>query len=211
MNFKSMACALAAGLFFFRGRTGRPISLAGRGAWRKSDFLGQGPECGCAEAHRVHAAICADARKILAAVSSRERIPTVQKRGPWLYNFWQDATHVRGVWRRTTMEEYKKRVRQNGETILDLDQLAKDEKENWVWRGLNCRYPEYTQCLLTLSRGGADATVTREWDLNTRSFVKDGFPVEGSQGQRHGSMPIRCLCNPISDRVRRPNPAMRAL
>ena len=71
--------------------------------------------------------------KILAALSSRERIPTVQKRGAWLYNYWQDATHVRGVRRRTTMEEYKKRE-PKWETTLDLDQLAKDEKENWVWR-----------------------------------------------------------------------------
>lgn len=119
--------------------------------------------------------------KILAALSSRERIPTVQKRGAWLYNYWQDATHVRGVWRRTTMEEYKKRE-PKWETILDLDQLAKDEKENWVWRGLNCRYPEYTQCLLTLSRGGADATVTREWDLSTRTFVKGGFQLKEAKG-----------------------------
>jgi prolyl oligopeptidase len=119
--------------------------------------------------------------KILAAVSSRERIPFVQKRGPWLYNFWQDAANVRGVWRRTTMEEYKKRE-PKWETILDLDQLAKDEKENWVWRGLNCRYPEYTQCLLTLSRGGADAAVTREWDLTTRAFVKDGFQLKEAKG-----------------------------
>ena len=119
--------------------------------------------------------------KILAALSSRERIPFVQKRGPWLYNFWQDATNVRGVWRRTTMEEYKKRE-PKWEAVLDLDQLAKDEKENWVWRGLNCRYPEYTQCLLTLSRGGADAAVTREWDLNTRSFVKDGFQLTEAKG-----------------------------
>jgi prolyl oligopeptidase len=130
------------------------------------------------EAHPQFAPI---REKILAALNSRERIPGVQKRGPWLYNFWQDATHVRGIWRRTTMAEYRKRE-PKWETVIDLDQLAKDEKENWVWRGANCRYPEYTQCLLTLSRGGADAVVIREWNLDTRSFVKDGFQLKEAKG-----------------------------
>ncbi|MBL8520269.1 MAG: S9 family peptidase [Betaproteobacteria bacterium] len=119
--------------------------------------------------------------KIHAALSSRDRIPTVQKRGAWLYNFWQDATNVRGIWRRTALAEYRKRE-PRWETILDLDQLAKEEKENWVWRGLNCRYPEYSQCLLSLSRGGADAVVIREWDLTTRSFVKNGFQLKEAKG-----------------------------
>jgi prolyl oligopeptidase len=119
--------------------------------------------------------------KVLEVVTSRERIPFVQKRGEWLYNFWQDRTNVRGVWRRTTMTEYKK-PEPKWETVLDLDQLAKDEKENWVWRGSNCLYPEYTKCMLSLSRGGADAVVIREWDLTSRSFVKDGFQLKEAKG-----------------------------
>lgn len=119
--------------------------------------------------------------KVLEVVNSKERIPFVVKRGPHLYNFWQDQTNIRGLWRRTTMEEYKKAAPQ-WETVLDLDQLAKDEKENWVWKGSTCLYPAYNKCLLTLSRGGADASVIREFDVSTKSFVKDGFALKEAKG-----------------------------
>ncbi|MCE2989381.1 MAG: prolyl oligopeptidase family serine peptidase [Burkholderiales bacterium] len=119
--------------------------------------------------------------RLLAIVNSRERIPGVQKRGEWYYNFWQDAKNIRGVWRRTTLEEYRKAA-PNWEVVLDLDQLARDEKENWVWRGANCRFPDYNQCMISLSRGGADAVVVREWDLKTRSFVKGGFELKEAKG-----------------------------
>jgi prolyl oligopeptidase len=119
--------------------------------------------------------------KVLAVVNSKERIPFVTKRGVHLYNFWQDQTNIRGLWRRTTMEEYKK-PEPKWETVLDLDQLAKDEKENWVWKGSTCLYPDYQKCLLTLSRGGADASVIREFDVTAKSFVKDGFEIKESKG-----------------------------
>ncbi len=123
--------------------------------------------------------------KILEVVNSRERIPAVTQRGEFLYNFWQDQNNIRGVWRRTTMAEYKKSQLQSEtkwETILDLDQLAKDEKENWVWKGSTCLYPQYDRCMLNLSRGGADAQVTREFDVPSKSFVKDGFEIKEAKG-----------------------------
>ncbi len=119
--------------------------------------------------------------KVLEVVNSRERIPFVQKRGAWYYNFWQDRTHIRGVWRRTTLEEYKK-PDPKWEAVLDLDQLAKDEKDNWVWRGSSCLYPDYNKCMISLSRGGADAVVIREWDMATKAFVKDGFQLKEAKG-----------------------------
>lgn len=114
-------------------------------------------------------------------LNSRERIPAVSKRGKWFYNFWQDEKNVRGVWRRTSLEEFKK-SQPKWETVLDLDQLAKDEKENWVWKGSTCLYPDYTRCLLTLSRGGADAAVVREFDVVEKAFVKGGFELKESKG-----------------------------
>ncbi len=119
--------------------------------------------------------------KVLEVVNSRERIPFVQKRGGWYYNFWQDRNNVRGVWRRTTPDEYKK-AEPKWETVLDLDQLAKDEKDNWVWRGSSCLYPDYDKCMILLSRGGADAVVIREWDMPTKAFVKDGFQLKEAKG-----------------------------
>jgi prolyl oligopeptidase len=119
--------------------------------------------------------------KILEVVNSKERIPFVSKRGEHLYNFWQDEKNIRGIWRRTSMEEFKK-PQPKWETVLDLDQLAKDEKENWVWKGASCLYPTYDRCLINLSRGGADAQVTREYDVTTKAFIKGGFELRESKG-----------------------------
>ena len=112
-----------------------------------------------------------DLRKIL---DSDDRIPMVSKRGEYLYNFWRDKDHARGLWRRTTMEEYRK-DNPKWETVLDLDALGEEEGENWVWKGSSMLKPDYDRALISLSRGGADATVTREFDLTTRSFVEGGF------------------------------------
>ncbi len=115
-------------------------------------------------------------RRLLAILDSDDRIPSVSKMGPWLYNFWRDAAHQRGIWRRTSLAEYRK-AEPAWDTVLDLDALATREGENWVWAGADCLKPEYRRCLLSLSRGGADAAVTREFDLATRAFVADGFAV----------------------------------
>ena len=116
---------------------------------------------------------------LLAILDSDDKIPYVGKQGEYYYNFWKDKKNQRGLWRRTTLAEYRKDDPQ-WETLLDLDALNKAEGENWVWHGENCLRPKdktapWTRCLLALSRGGADADVTREFDLSTKQFVKDGF------------------------------------
>jgi prolyl oligopeptidase len=112
--------------------------------------------------------------RILKILDSDARIPFVGKAGGYYYNFWRDAKNKRGLWRRTTLAEYRK-TNPEWETVLDLDQLGKDENENWVWKGSSFLKPSYDRCLVSLSRGGADATVTREFDVTTKSFVADGF------------------------------------
>jgi prolyl oligopeptidase len=114
--------------------------------------------------------------RILKILDSRERIPAVSKHGKYLYNFWRDEKNVRGLWRRTTLQEYKK-PDPKWETVLNLDALAAAEKENWVWKGANIIERDHDRCLLLLSRGGADATVVREFDLKRSQFVKHGFAL----------------------------------
>ncbi len=113
-------------------------------------------------------------KRLLEIMDSKQKIPYVQKHGRWCYNFWRDESHVRGVWRRTSFEEFKK-PQPAWETVLDLDRLGADEKENWVWKGADLLYPAYDRCLLSLSRGGADAVVVREFDLEKLHFVTNGF------------------------------------
>lgn len=112
--------------------------------------------------------------RLLAILDSKERIPYVSKHGPFYYNFWRDEKSPRGIWRRTTLEEFKK-AEPRWETVLDIDQLAASEKENWVWKGADILYPSYDRCLIALSRGGADAVVTREFDVLTKKFIEGGF------------------------------------
>ena len=94
--------------------------------------------------------------------------------GEWLYNFWQDRANPRGLWRRTTWAEYRK-PEPAWQTVLDIDALARDEKENWVWKNAQCLPPRGDRCLISLSRGGGDAIVVREFDLAQAQFVADGF------------------------------------
>ena len=114
--------------------------------------------------------------KLLEIYNSRDRIPTPAIRGAWIYNFWQDTEHVRGIWRRTFPSEFVK-DEPAWETVLDLDALAEAEGENWVWKNANCLEPEYRYCMIGLSRGGSDATVEREFDAVAKEFVVDGFAL----------------------------------
>ena len=113
--------------------------------------------------------------------TSRERIPAVAKLGPHLYNYWQDAANPRGLWRRTTLEEYRK-AEPRWETVLDLDRLSADEKEQWAWKGATCLFPKYERCLVSISRGGSDAVEIREFDLVKKAFVAGGFRLPQSKG-----------------------------
>jgi prolyl oligopeptidase len=121
-------------------------------------------------------------RRLLAIMDSKERIPFVAKHGARCYNFWRDQDNPRGLWRRTTLEEFKK-PQPAWETVLDLDQLSSVEKENWVWKGYDVLYPSYDRCLLFLSRGGADAVVVREFDLVAKKFVEGGFYLPEAKTQ----------------------------
>jgi prolyl oligopeptidase len=118
---------------------------------------------------------------LLAILDSDERIPAVAKGKEFYYNFWRDKKNVRGLWRRTTLESYKTK-NPNWEILLDLDELAKSENENWVWAGAALLRPNRDLALINLSRGGADATVTREFDMQTRQFVENGFQRPEAKG-----------------------------
>ncbi len=118
-----------------------------------------------------------DALKI---VNATDRIPQPDQVGAAIFNFWQDPEHVRGLWRRTTPESYATAA-PAWETVLDLDKLSADEKQNWVWHGANCPPPDYRRCLIGLSDGGEDADTLREFDPKTRSFVDGGFVLPRSK------------------------------
>jgi prolyl oligopeptidase len=114
--------------------------------------------------------------RLVEIYNSPDRIPGPSILGAWIYNFWRDADHVRGIWRRTFPSGFAKN-KPAWEIVLDLDALAEAEGENWVWKGADCLEPEYRRCMIGLSRGGADATVRREFDTVAKEFVSDGFDL----------------------------------
>ncbi|TSD99435.1 S9 family peptidase [Skermania sp. ID1734] len=116
--------------------------------------------------------------RIRRMLDTDDRIAYPGRRGEYLYNFWRDADHPRGLWRRTTMEQYR-RDDIEWEVLIDLDALAAAEDENWVWAGPSVLRPDQHLALISLSRGGADASVVREFDLRTKTFRAPEAPEYG--------------------------------
>lgn len=119
--------------------------------------------------------------QLLEILDSKDNIPGVLQRGEFLYNFWKDAEHPRGLWRRTTWDEYRTNE-PAWDVLIDLDALAASEDLSWVWHGAHVLKPTYDKALISLSPGGSDADVVREFDLQTRQFVEDGFYSAESKG-----------------------------
>lgn len=119
-------------------------------------------------------------REIIEILDAKDRIPSIsiRSRGAEVLveNFWQDAGNKKGIFRVQSLEDYRAN-RDNWDTLVDVDKLAAEEKENWVFKGLVCAPINRSRCLLFLSRGGGDAVVTREYDLENKEFVKDGFSL----------------------------------
>lgn len=120
-------------------------------------------------------------RDILAAIYDRpDNIPYVGRRGSDLHNLWKDAGHPRGLWRRTTLEEFRK-SNPAWETMLDIDKLAASEGEDWLLSSI-VTMPGSPRAILSLSRGGSDAVTLREFDIEAKRFVADGFTLPEAKG-----------------------------
>lgn len=112
---------------------------------------------------------------------AKDKIPYISFLGPKrVMNVWRDDKNIRGLLRVASYENYKKKI-VLWETVLDIDELSKKENENWVYKGIECLEPEYVQCLVSLSRGGKDAVVLREFNLRTQQFVAKGFTLPESK------------------------------
>ncbi len=119
---------------------------------------------------------------LLAILDSKAKIPYISKAGAHYYNFWRDAAHPRGLWRRTTLASYRK-AEPEWETVLDIDALGKAENQGWVFHGAQFLRPGFRRCLVSLSPGGSDAAVVREFDVETRTFVEGGFSLPLAKSQ----------------------------
>lgn len=120
-------------------------------------------------------------QKSLEIYNSDERIAYPGVYGDFVYNFWQDADHVRGIWRRSSKESYMS-GNPDWEILLDLDEMSKKDDVKWVYKGATGLYPDYKKFMVFLSRGGGDATIKKEFDVVRKSFVTDGFSLPEAKG-----------------------------
>ncbi|MCV7177223.1 S9 family peptidase [Mycolicibacterium sphagni] len=118
----------------------------------------------------------------LEVLDTDARIPYVRRRGEYLYNFWRDAANPRGLWRRTTLDSYRSED-PTWDVIIDLDELAAADGEKWVWAGADVIEPDHTLALISLSPGGSDAAIVREFDMTKREFVAGGFELPEAKSQ----------------------------
>jgi len=119
--------------------------------------------------------------KSLAISNSTDRIAYPSIRGNYVYNFWKDKDHARGIWRRSTVDDYKK-GNPNWETLLDIDKLSETDDKKWVFKGSEGLYPNYNRFLIKLSNGGGDAVIVKEFDANKKQFIENGFSIDESKG-----------------------------
>lgn len=111
-------------------------------------------------------------------VLSKDKIPGLSERDGYFYNFWTDKQNPKGLWRRTSVSDFKNE-KENWEVLLDVDQLAKDEGKPWVYKG--ARRLDNERYLVNLSNGGTDAVQLREYNIKTKQFIKNGFFIEESK------------------------------
>ena len=111
--------------------------------------------------------------QILASLDTKDRIPTGNVDHGDFYNFWQDASHVRGLWRRTSVADYRN-ADPKWDVLLDVDKYDAEQHKNWVFHGARCA-PGMKRCLVDLSPGGGDAGEIFEFNSAARTFPADGF------------------------------------
>ena len=123
----------------------------------------------------------ADRDAVKAGLDRPDRLPGITRRGAHLYNFWQDAAHPAGIWRRTTLADFAA-DRESWETLFDLDAHIRAEGGDWAWQGAATLPGTHDLALLYLSRGGSDAATIREYDIAARAFVPGGFHTPEAKG-----------------------------
>lgn len=130
---------------------------------RTQGLIGQDPRYGRYQA------------RILSFLNAEDRLPLGNVEQQWMFDFWQDSAHPRGIWRRTTIADYARHA-PHWQTLLDLDELDRRMRHDWVWEGADCA-PSLHRCLLSLSPGGSDAVIIQEYDLDRQRFMLRGFSL----------------------------------
>lgn len=118
-----------------------------------------------------------DREEILEIRNRAATLPTGQVYGKYLYKVLKGDAHPRGLWRRILIADLVSK-RETWRDLLDLDALSKKDKTEYSLSSTECLEPQFTKCLLLLAVAGADHTIIREFDVETKSFVEGGFRTQ---------------------------------
>ena len=119
--------------------------------------------------------------KSLEILNSTDKIASPEVQGIYVYNFWKDKNHVRGIWRRCLLVNYTNN-KMDWETLLDIDALSQKDNIKWVFKGASGHYPTYSKFLISLSKGGGDAVFIKEFDADKKQFIENGFAIDEAKG-----------------------------
>ena len=188
----------------------RSVSVAGERQRHARVDVGEGGKCQDASGVATRSAL----RTVLCDRAVRQRFEGSRflrpdSSGGQVYNFWQDAAHVRGIWRTTTIADYAHPA-PAWKTVLDLDALAASEGKNWIWQGADCDSPSERRCLIALSDGGEDASTVREFDLTCAGVRRRRFQLSAREARRRrGSTTTRCSLHGRGQAPTSPRPDIR--
>jgi prolyl oligopeptidase len=116
----------------------------------------------------------------LTVLNNKHKLPRITQRGEWIYNYWKDSAHPRGVYRRAKIDSFNS-GKPSWQTVLDIDKMSKDDSIKWVFKGMSCLKPDNVKCLVNLSPGGSDASEVREFNTQSLTFIKDGFNLPSAK------------------------------
>ncbi len=112
-------------------------------------------------------------------LTDKDRLVLPTLKNGFCYNFWTDEKNIKGRLRRCSVQSFLDKKPQ-WETLLDVDELAKKDKKDWVFKG-STSFAEKNLALIILSEGGTDSSIIREYDFKKKSFVPNGFDIPASK------------------------------
>ncbi|QDQ84131.1 prolyl oligopeptidase family serine peptidase [Paraburkholderia megapolitana] len=119
-------------------------------------------------------------RRLFEAMTAQDRIVTCLRYGDWGYNYWTDEAHPLFFVRRTPWDAWIEGVPE-WETVLDVNALDLNNRDGdetrWVLAGFDLIYPTFDRALVSLAPGGSDSIIVREFDVEARAFVDNGFAL----------------------------------
>ena len=133
------------------------------------------------EARLIDQGFAADVAAVRAIMEAPDALPSVARRGKWLFTYKMTPENPRGLWLCLPGDQVPT-PDADWQTMFDVDAFCTASGQVWHWRGAATAWFDPTKVLLRLSLDGSDLTRHVEFDLNTRAIVPGGFDIAPERG-----------------------------